>query len=85
MRENCLEQFEALEMSRNEQSGVLRLSQARTLAEQQGLHGPLVFTRLMALKHGASLVWSPEVVDKAILYAECVVDHQSLGNSPRFP
>ncbi|KAI6136176.1 hypothetical protein F5141DRAFT_1185231 [Pisolithus sp. B1] len=31
-------------------------------------------TRLMALKHGASLVWGPEVVDKAILHAERVVD-----------
>ncbi|KAL4070451.1 hypothetical protein J3A83DRAFT_4094292 [Scleroderma citrinum] len=31
-------------------------------------------TRLMSLKHGASLVWSPEVVDKAILHAERVVD-----------
>ncbi|KIO06985.1 hypothetical protein M404DRAFT_137681 [Pisolithus tinctorius Marx 270] len=31
-------------------------------------------TRLMALKHGASLVWGPEVVDKAILRAERVVD-----------
>ncbi|KAL6307795.1 hypothetical protein BKA93DRAFT_727023 [Sparassis latifolia] len=31
-------------------------------------------TRLYALKHGASLVWSPEVVDKAILHSERVVD-----------
>ncbi|KAG6333148.1 hypothetical protein ID866_5944 [Astraeus odoratus] len=31
-------------------------------------------TRLMALKHGAALVWGPEVVDKAILHAERVVD-----------
>ncbi|KIJ22231.1 hypothetical protein PAXINDRAFT_165466 [Paxillus involutus ATCC 200175] len=31
-------------------------------------------TRLMALKHGATLVWGPEVVDKAILHAERVVD-----------
>ncbi|KAI5991349.1 hypothetical protein EDC04DRAFT_2587498 [Pisolithus marmoratus] len=31
-------------------------------------------TRLMALKHGASLVWGPEVVDKAILHTERVVD-----------
>ncbi|KAL5519406.1 DUS2 [Sanghuangporus vaninii] len=31
-------------------------------------------TRLFALKHGATLVWSPEVVDKAILNAERVVD-----------
>ena len=34
-------------------------------------------TRLMALKHGATLVWSPEVVDKAILHAERVVDRES--------
>ncbi|KAJ8590518.1 FMN-linked oxidoreductase [Rhizopogon salebrosus TDB-379] len=27
-------------------------------------------TRLMALKHGATLVWGPEIVDKAILHAE---------------
>ncbi|KAF8435630.1 hypothetical protein L210DRAFT_3550210 [Boletus edulis BED1] len=31
-------------------------------------------TRLTALKHGASLVWGPEVVDKAILHTERVVD-----------
>ncbi|TDL19410.1 FMN-linked oxidoreductase [Rickenella mellea] len=31
-------------------------------------------TRLFALKHGASLVWSPEIVDKAILHSERVVD-----------
>jgi len=31
-------------------------------------------TRLFALKHGASLVWGPEVIDKAILHAERVVD-----------
>ncbi|KAI6120866.1 hypothetical protein EDD16DRAFT_1705365 [Pisolithus croceorrhizus] len=35
---------------------------------------PMFPTRLMALKHGASLVWGPEVVDKAILHAERVVD-----------
>ncbi|KLO20161.1 FMN-linked oxidoreductase [Schizopora paradoxa] len=31
-------------------------------------------TRLFALKYGAKLVWSPEIVDKAILHAERVVD-----------
>ncbi|KAF7302854.1 tRNA-dihydrouridine synthase 2 [Mycena kentingensis (nom. inval.)] len=31
-------------------------------------------TRLFALKHGASLVWGPEIVDKAILHAERAVD-----------
>lgn len=31
-------------------------------------------TRLMALKHGATLVWGPEMVDKAILHAEREVD-----------
>ncbi|KAJ7292660.1 hypothetical protein C8J57DRAFT_1428750 [Mycena rebaudengoi] len=31
-------------------------------------------TRLFALKHGASLVWGPEMVDKAMLYATRVVD-----------
>jgi len=31
-------------------------------------------TRLLALKYGASLVWGPEMVDKAILHAERVVD-----------
>jgi tRNA-dihydrouridine synthase 2 len=34
-------------------------------------------TRLFALKHGASLVWGPEIVDKAILHAERVVDRAS--------
>ncbi|KAG5654156.1 hypothetical protein H0H81_006868 [Sphagnurus paluster] len=31
-------------------------------------------TRLFALKHGATMVWGPEMVDKAILHAERVVD-----------
>ncbi|KDQ51119.1 hypothetical protein JAAARDRAFT_41389 [Jaapia argillacea MUCL 33604] len=31
-------------------------------------------TRLFALKHGAKLVWAPEIVDKAILHSERVVD-----------
>ncbi|KZT22654.1 FMN-linked oxidoreductase [Neolentinus lepideus HHB14362 ss-1] len=31
-------------------------------------------SRLYALKHGAKLVWAPEIVDKAILHAERVVD-----------
>ncbi|KZT73377.1 FMN-linked oxidoreductase [Daedalea quercina L-15889] len=31
-------------------------------------------TRLYSLKHGASLVWGPETVDKAILHTERVVD-----------
>ena len=34
-------------------------------------------TRLFALKHGASLVWGPETVDKAILHAVRVVDRES--------
>ncbi len=38
----------------------------------------LVPTRLFALKHGASLVWGPEVVDKAILHAKRVVDRTSV-------
>lgn len=36
----------------------------------------LVPTRLFSLKYGASLVWSPEVVDKAILHTERVVDRE---------
>lgn len=35
-------------------------------------------TRLFALKHGAKLVWGPEVVDKAVLHAERVVDRKWL-------
>jgi hypothetical protein len=31
-------------------------------------------TRLFALKHGAKLVWGPEMIDKAMLNAERVVD-----------
>jgi tRNA-dihydrouridine synthase 2 len=38
-------------------------------------------TRLFALKHGAKLVWGPEMVDKAMLHAERVVDRMS----PRHP
>jgi tRNA-dihydrouridine synthase 2 len=34
-------------------------------------------TRLFALKHGAKLVWGPEIVDKAVLHAERVVDRAS--------
>lgn len=33
-------------------------------------------TRLIALKHGATLVWGPEIVDKAILHAEREVDRK---------
>lgn len=38
----------------------------------------IVPTRLFALKHGAKLVWSPEIVDKAILHTERVVDRTFL-------
>jgi hypothetical protein len=38
-------------------------------------------TRLFALKHGAKLVWGPEMVDKAMLNSERVVDRAS--SSPR--
>ncbi|KAF8167547.1 hypothetical protein B0H34DRAFT_645767 [Crassisporium funariophilum] len=31
-------------------------------------------TRLLALKHGATLVWGPEIVDKAILHSKREVD-----------
>lgn len=31
-------------------------------------------TRLFALKHGATMVWGPEIVDKAILHAKREVD-----------
>jgi tRNA-dihydrouridine synthase 2 len=34
-------------------------------------------TRLFALKHGAKLVWGPEMVDKAMLNSERVVDRGS--------
>lgn len=34
----------------------------------------LVPTRLLSLKYGASLVWSPEIVDKAIIGCERIVD-----------
>jgi tRNA-dihydrouridine synthase 2 len=37
-------------------------------------------TRLFALKHGATLVWSPEIVDKAILHATREV-HRELRSS----
>lgn len=35
-------------------------------------------TRLFALKHGATMVWGPEMVDKAILHTEREVDRMSL-------
>ena len=38
----------------------------------------LVPTRLFALKHGAKLVWGPEMVDKAMLNSERVVERVSL-------
>jgi tRNA-dihydrouridine synthase 2 len=51
-------------------------SGART--SQQRLSFPILMssvpTRLFALKHGAKLVWGPEMVDKAMLNAERVVD-----------
>ncbi|TRM61594.1 hypothetical protein BD626DRAFT_549162 [Schizophyllum amplum] len=40
--------------------------------------GARAANRLFALKHGASLVWGPEIVDKAILHAERVVDRASI-------
>lgn len=36
----------------------------------------LVPTRLFALKHGATLVWGPEIVDKAILHSTREVDRE---------
>lgn len=36
-------------------------------------------TRLLALEYGANLVWGPEIVDKAIIGSERVVDGQSLS------
>jgi tRNA-dihydrouridine synthase 2 len=39
-------------------------------------------TRLFALKHGATLVWGPEMVDKAILHAERTVDRNSSHTRP---
>jgi len=38
-------------------------------------------TRLFALKHGATLVWGPEIVDKAILHSTREVDrtHEKLS------
>ena len=35
-------------------------------------------TRLFALKHGATMVWGPEIIDKAILHATRDVDRESL-------
>lgn len=34
-------------------------------------------TRLFALKHGAKLVWGPEIVDKAVLHTKRQVDRES--------
>ncbi|KAG8835172.1 hypothetical protein FRB91_003859 [Serendipita sp. 411] len=34
-------------------------------------------TRLLALKYGASLVWGPEIIDKAMLHAKRVVDEKT--------
>lgn len=31
-------------------------------------------TRLFALKHGATMVWGPEIIDKAMLHAQREVD-----------
>jgi tRNA-dihydrouridine synthase 2 len=57
-------------------SGACRLQ--LSLCDHVFIHGiSLVPTRLFALKHGASLVWGPEMVDKAILHAERVVDRES--------
>jgi tRNA-dihydrouridine synthase 2 len=37
-------------------------------------------TRLFALKHGATLVWAPEIVDKAILHSTREVDRELSSN-----
>ena len=34
----------------------------------------IVATRLFALKHGATLVWGPEIIDKAILHSKRAVN-----------
>lgn len=34
-------------------------------------------TRLFSLKYGAQLVWSPEIVDKAILHSQREVDRKT--------
>jgi hypothetical protein len=47
---------------------------------REGLHlAPMVRigtlpTRLLALEYGATLVWGPEIVDKAIIGSERIVD-----------
>ncbi|KAG5219702.1 tRNA-dihydrouridine(20) synthase [Salix suchowensis] len=41
---------------------------------RSGAFSDPVPTRLFALKHGATLVWGPEMVDRAILHAERVTD-----------
>lgn len=47
-------------------------------------------TRLFALQHGATLVWGPEIVDKAILHSTREVDrtwpyqHICLQNADAF-
>lgn len=40
-------------------------------------------TRLFALKHGATMVWGPEMVDKAILHSERAVDRKVLSHTSR--
>lgn len=53
------------------------------LPYEKGLHlAPMVRigtlpTRLMALEYGASLVWGPEIVDKAIIGSERTVDEKT--------
>ncbi|KDE06606.1 hypothetical protein MVLG_03102 [Microbotryum lychnidis-dioicae p1A1 Lamole] len=55
----------------------------RTVPYHKGLHlAPMVRigtlpTRLLALDYGAELVWGPEIVDKAIIGSERVVDPRS--------
>lgn len=39
-------------------------------------------TRLLALEYGASLVWSPEVIDRAMMDAERVVEGAKIPHWP---
>jgi tRNA-dihydrouridine synthase 2 len=40
--------------------------------------------RLLSLHYGAGLVWGPEIVDKAIIGAERIVDRESSALTNRF-
>ncbi|BGP14284.1 hypothetical protein JCM10213_004248 [Rhodosporidiobolus nylandii] len=82
-RQRMEEPAQPVEEVETEQPGEVQGKRKRTLPYGTGMHlAPMVRigtlpVRLLALEYGAELVWGPEIVDKAIIGTERVVDEKS--------